>query len=182
MINPLKSSTWSPYWVGGLIGILSWFTFITAGHALGVSTAFETTAGLIEKGVVPGIAEGNDLFKKGLHIDWGWMLVAGIALGAFLSSRLSTATKEHTKESYWQDRFGMSLALRYVLSFVGGAVMIIGARLAGGCTSGHGISGGLQLAASGWLFVFVAFSSGILISRILFTTRKGSSCSTQSGN
>jgi hypothetical protein len=43
-----------------------------------------------------------------------------------------------------------------------------GARLADGCTSGHGISGCLQLAVSGWLFFIVMFASGILTAKLLY--------------
>jgi uncharacterized protein len=46
--------------------------------------------------------------------------------------------------------------------------MLFGARLAGGCTSGHGISGGLQLALSSWVFMISLFSSGIIIALILY--------------
>ena len=47
--------------------------------------------------------------------------------------------------------------MRLAAAFAAGAVMMFGARLAGGCTSGHGISGGLQLAASSWVFSAVFF-------------------------
>jgi len=45
----------------------------------------------------------------------------------------------------WADRFGAATVPRLAIAFIGGAVMAYGARLAGGCTSGHGISGALQL-------------------------------------
>jgi hypothetical protein len=45
---------------------------------------------------------------------------------------------------------------------------MFGARLAGGCTSGHGISGSLQLALSGWVFFASVFVSGILTALMLF--------------
>jgi uncharacterized membrane protein YedE/YeeE len=45
---------------------------------------------------------------------------------------------------------------------------MFGARLAGGCTSGHGISGSLQLALSGWVFFASVFVSGILTALLLF--------------
>ena len=38
--------------------------------------------------------------------------------------------------------------------------MMFGARMAGGCTSGHGISGTLQLAVSSWVFILLAFTVG----------------------
>ena len=45
---------------------------------------------------------------------------------------------------------------------------MVGARLAGGCTSGHGISGSLQLALSGWLFFACVFASGMITARVMF--------------
>jgi uncharacterized membrane protein YedE/YeeE len=53
-------------------------------------------------------------------------------------------------------------------AFIGGVVIIFGARLADGCTSGHGISGVLQLAVSSWTFFIVMFASGIVTAFILF--------------
>jgi uncharacterized membrane protein YedE/YeeE len=46
-----------------------------------------------------------------------------------------------------------------------------GARLAGGCTSGHGISGSLQLAVSSWTFFLTMFASGVLTALVLFRSR-----------
>jgi uncharacterized protein len=169
MLNIFKRKSWSPYWVGIAIGLLSWFTFLTAGHALGISTAFETTAGLVESRLLPvELVEENAFFQKQLKIDWGWMLVVGVFLGAFLSAKLSGDRSSNEVSAIWQSRFGKSKPVRYVGAFLGGLLMMLGARMAGGCTSGHGISGALQLAVSGWLFVAVAFSAGILTAVVLF--------------
>jgi uncharacterized membrane protein YedE/YeeE len=43
-----------------------------------------------------------------------------------------------------------------------------GARMAGGCTSGNGISQGLQLALVGWTFLAVMFPVGMLTAWALF--------------
>lgn len=168
MPNLLKMKSWSPYLVGTGIGILSWFTFLTAGHALGISTAFETTVGIAESQLLPELAKENKFFEKQLKIDWGWMLVVGVFLGAFISSKLSGDRISTEVPALWQSRFGGSKPVRYFGAFLGGLMMMLGARMAGGCTSGHGISGSLQLAASGWLFVLVAFSAGILTAVVLF--------------
>jgi hypothetical protein len=58
-------------------------------------------------------------------------------------------------------------------AFAGGVILMFGARLAGGCTSGHGISGSLQLALSGWAFFASVFLSGILTAFLIFG-REGS--------
>jgi uncharacterized membrane protein YedE/YeeE len=51
-------------------------------------------------------------------------------------------------------------------------VIIYGARLADGCTSGHGISGSLQLAVSSWTFFLVLFAAGIATAWVLFRSPK----------
>lgn len=56
----------------------------------------------------------------------------------------------------WPTGFGFE----QFFGFIGGFLLIFGARMAGGCTSGLILSGGMQLAKSGLIFeafVFVAF-------------------------
>ncbi|WP_404308713.1 YeeE/YedE thiosulfate transporter family protein [Neorhodopirellula lusitana] len=175
MNNFLTRKSWSPYVVGAAIGVLSWFTFLSADHALGISTAFETTVAIAERAVAPEFSETNSFFEiKTPKVNWGWMLVVGVFVGAFISSKLSGDRGAATVPPLWAKRFGPSPIKRFVGAFAGGVLMLLGARLAGGCTSGHGISGSLQLAASSWLFVIVAFSFGILTS-FLMLGREGSS-------
>ena len=175
MKNPLKMKSWPPYVVGAAIGILSWFTFLSAGNALGITTAFETTAAICEQQLLPDAAEANPLFaKKPPKIDWGWMLVVGVFAGAWISSKLSGDRHAETVPPLWADRFGSSVTKRFVAAFAGGLLMMLGARLAGGCTSGHGISGSLQLAVSSWMFVAVAFSVGILTANLFFRRKSQS--------
>jgi uncharacterized membrane protein YedE/YeeE len=68
----------------------------------------------------------------------------------------------------WIARFGDSIALRAVIAFGGGILMAFGARLAGGCTSGHGISGTLQLNMASWIAVVCFFVGGIAVAMLLF--------------
>lgn len=91
------------------------------------------------------------------------MLVAGVFIGAYLSSKFSgdRGSPASGVPALWQRRFGPSRAKRYAGAFFGGALLMFGARLAQGCTSGHGISGALQLAVSSWLFVAMFVVSGI---------------------
>jgi hypothetical protein len=58
--------------------------------------------------------------------------------------------------------------LRWLAAFAGGAIMGFGARWARGCTSGHGISGTLQLAVSSWMVTVALFISGIITAMILY--------------
>ncbi len=169
----LRMKKWSPYVTGALIGVLSWFAFASVDRPIGVSTAISKTAGMVESTVAGDHVSHNAYFTKFRpSVDWEWMLVVGLALGAFVSSRLSGDRRVDAVEGPWRARFGASTRVRHAVAFLGGVVLMFGARLAGGCTSGHGISGSLQLAVSGWLFFACVFASGLLTASLLFRKEK----------
>ena len=76
------------------------------------------------------------------------MLVIGVVIGAFLSAYLSGTLSFVVVPAMFGAAFGPSPALRLAVALLGGVLAGLGARWAGGCTSGHGISGTLQLAFS----------------------------------
>lgn len=168
-MNILRQRRWSPYVVGSLIGVLSWFAFWSADRPLGVSTALVKTVGLVEKAVSPAHVEGNAYYRKfAPEVDWEWMLVLGVFLGAWVSSKLSGDRPVENVPALWRRRFGAGAGQRYAAAFVGGVILALGARLAGGCTSGHGISGSLQLAVSGWVFFGSLFVSGLATAFLVY--------------
>jgi len=175
-MNPLTMKSWSPYVVGVAIGLLSWLTMASSGKLLGISTPFEQTGALVTKAVAPSAADSNCYYadkaasKQLPKVGWEWMLVLGVFLGAGLSSWLSGDRATQTVEEPWRSRFGGSVAVRMAAAVGGGLLMILGARLAGGCTSGHAISGSLQLAVSSWIFVLTFFAAGIITAFVLYRT------------
>jgi len=66
---------------------------------------------------------------------------------------------------------GNSVPKRLIWSFVGGFILIIGARMAGGCTSGHILSGGMQLSVSSLVFAVFVFA-GLLVAGKYFYKQK----------
>lgn len=180
MTNPLTMKSWSPYVVGIGIGVLSWFAFASADQPLGISTAFEHTAALVEKAVVPQAEQTNEYFAKKAEegkspkIGWEWMVVLGVFVGALLSSLLSGDHSSEAVPAMWRERFGGSVVLRLTAAFLAGSLMMFGARLAGGCTSGHGISGSLQLAVSSWVFTIVFFAAAIITALALYGRKEPS--------
>lgn len=165
----LKAPRWSPYVVGAGIGLLSWFTFLSADSPLGTSTTFVRAMAFAEKAVAPEHVAENPYFKKtGPKIDWQFALVVGLFIGAFVSSRLSGDRLDERVPELWERRFGPSVRLRAAGAFLGGLLLLFGARLADGCTSGHGISGALQLALSSWVFFLTLFAAGVATAWILF--------------
>ena len=108
------------------------------------------------------------VFLKAIGAPATLVYGALIFVGAFLSAMLCGVFKFSADSAVWTESFGPSKTKRLIAAFVGGIIIMYGARLADGCTSGHGISGCLQLAVSGWLFFIVMFASGILTAKLLY--------------
>jgi len=160
---------WSPYVVGIGIGVLSWLSFLLSDKTLGCSTAIARTAGMIER-----LFRGRRILEKPYYvryapvIEWQWMLVLGVVIGAFLSAFLSGRFAVEWVPPLWAETFGQAPLPRLLVALVGGILMGFGSRWAGGCTSGHGISGTLQLAVSSWIAVICFFVGGIATAMLIF--------------
>lgn len=165
----LTQVRWSPYAVGVGIGILSWLSFLILKKPLGVSTSYAKTSGIIERFLrSPDVGLKPYYQKIKLDIDWQWMLVLGIVFGALFSALLSGDFAFQWLPALWLSAFGNTPVLRVLTAILGGIFVGFGARWADGCTSGHGISGALQLAVSSWISAIAFFISGILVAHILF--------------
>lgn len=163
------SSDWSPYLVGALIGVLSMATFYFSNQPLGVSTAYARIAGLVGDLFSRGHTESLKYFQETRpQIDWGVMLMIGIVFGAFLAAYSGGEITGRWIPRLWEEQFGPSQLLRLSAAFAGGAIMAFGARVAGGCTSGHGISGTLQLSVGSWIALTCFFLGGTVVAHLLF--------------
>lgn len=179
MLSILRKPQWSPYIVGIGIGVLSCATFYFMEKALGTSTSFVGAAGSGVCAIAPDHVASNAYYLKEYGakaggfkpiFDWQMALDFALVAGAFLAAWLGGTFRKERVPSVWAERFGPSVAKRYAAAFIGGFILIFGARMAGGCTSGHGISGGLQLAVSSWTFFISMFISGIVTAVALFGT------------
>lgn len=167
--------SWRPYVTGALVGLLAtgsvFVSTKTLGQpkCLGASTTFVRAAGLIEKTVAKDHVANNPYFQsKKVKIDWQFMLVVGILIGAFAASMIDKSFKVESVPPIWSDRFGNQLAVRAIGAFLGGILAMFGARLAGGCPSGHGLSGLMQLSISGFIAMAGFFGAGILIAHLVY--------------
>lgn len=161
---------WDARPAGLAIGLLETFAMATAKRPLGVTSAIETAATATARAIAPRATGVNEFLvarDAARVIDWEAALVPGIALGSHLSARLA-GTRVPEVPATWERRFGPSRLKRNAAAFAGGALMIFGARLAKGCTSGHGISGNMQLAASSALFSVTMGATAALVARLLF--------------
>jgi uncharacterized membrane protein YedE/YeeE len=161
---------WSPYLVGALIGVLSMFTFYFSNKPLGASTAYARVAGMLGTLVAPKHTQSLKYYQENKPmIDWEVMLVFGVVLGAFLSAWQGNELTGEWLPKMWEARFGEdTVGLRWLAALAGGGLMAFGAGLAGGCTSGHGISGTMQLSVGSWIAVVCFFASGIATAMLMF--------------
>jgi uncharacterized membrane protein YedE/YeeE len=170
----MKLKVWNPYLAGALTGVLLVLSVLVAGKFLGASTTFARGASVIEKAA--GIDPAQfDYFttKKGKYgpgslPNWQLMVVLGIILGAFVSAKLSGDFKVQAVPDMWRQRFGGNPLKRAVVAFIGGVILLFGARLAGGCPSGHGLSGMAQLAVSGFIAMAFFFIGGGIIANLMY--------------
>lgn len=173
-MDVLSASRWSPYVVGAGIGVLSWLTFLLSDKPIGCSTAFARTSGMLERLVRRRSVDESEYYRKfPPEIDWEWMLVAGVFIGAFLSAALSGEFSVTWTPARWVTAFGPNPLTRWAVALVGGFIMGFGARWAGGCTSGHGISGTLQMALSSWVAALCFFAGGIATAMFIFRVVAG---------
>jgi hypothetical protein len=133
MMNILKRRQWSPYVAGALIGMVSWFSVLTAGEYLGVSSTFVRSIGMIESTFsADRVATLPYFVKEKPVIDWQWMEVLGILIGAFIASKLSGDFKKKFVPPMWERHFGPSRFKRWIIAFFGGIILMFGARVADG--------------------------------------------------
>lgn len=161
---------WNPYLVGGGLGILSWIVFAVVDAPLGISTQISSAASLCAAPALgqEGLSQMAYWQKHPFKWDYPMLFLVGTFLGSLASVITSHGFRVETVPHTWVERFGRSAPVRLLAAFAGGVVIMFGARMAGGCTSGHGISGSLQLAASSWVFFLTLFAFGLLTALLLF--------------
>lgn len=148
---------------GSGIALLNAFVFYYADRPIGASTFFPYVADNVF-GVV-----NNDYFKQiSKPGNWEVLFLAGSFLSGILISLLRKDFKIRMIHDNWEKYKGNNYGKRALWAFIGGFILILGARMAGGCTSGHVISGGMQLAASSLLFALFVFAGLLLTGRFFY--------------
>lgn len=155
-----------PPWavLGGIFGVVSALSILTWGP-IGVSGTYPRFIGAVFRRLTPDLAHANPYLEKmGSLIKPETFLVIGLLIGGFLAARFggqaaAKAESVHPGET--------TASKRNRDAFLGGVLIVFGARIAGGCTSGHIISGITQLSVSGLIFAAGVFATGILTAKTL---------------
>lgn len=158
---------------------------------IGVSTQFVIFDGIVWDAVSDSVVVKDSASKSGYTssnaylaksggkyaknvakpMNYSFVFVVAMLLGGFVASRLQTTREEKAKltsPAVWRECFGDSSSKRHLAAFFGGMLVLIGARLAGGCTSGHMMSGMMQTSISGYLFAAGAFLTAVPVAIFLY--------------
>jgi uncharacterized protein len=177
IVQYVKKEEWSPYVAGILLGIVGIVGVVLANSLLGASGAFESVAGLIGKKIAPalfsntywGIAGTRMTPVMRPEITYSVILLVGVFFGGMLGALSSRTFKIRFNDSeQWKKIFGPQPWKRWVIAFFGAILLEYAAGIAGGCTSGLAISGGMLLAPAAFLFIAGMFTSGILTTMIVY--------------
>lgn len=131
----------------------------------------ESKSGFASKNAYLSKSGGKYAKSVANPLNYSFIFVLSMVLGAFLSARTKgpkPTTPDRAAPEIWRQRFGEQGVKRYVVTFVGGMIVLFGARLAGGCTSGHMMSGIMQTSVSGYLFALGAFLAAVPVAMIIY--------------
>ncbi|MFB6343180.1 YeeE/YedE thiosulfate transporter family protein [Saccharicrinis sp. FJH62] len=149
---------------GIALAVLNLIVFLTAttNRPIGASTSYPYVAD-----VLTSTTSGTYFSKIATPGHWELIFLAGAFIAGLVFSLIRKEFKLTLIHDNWQKYHGSNKMKRIIWSFTGGFILIFGARMAGGCTSGHILSGGMQLAISSLVFAGFVFV-GLLITGKLF--------------
>ena len=180
---------------GGIALALAFLVAVWLAKPIGVSTQFVIADGMLWDLINPEVVVQDTESKSGYSssnaylaksggkyaahvarpINYSFVFVLAMILGAFLS-RFTRGPKPEAADKIapaaWRQRFGSGPTKRYAVAFLGGFLVLYGARLAGGCTSGHMMSGMMQTAVSGYLFALGLFATSLPLAIWLYNKKK----------
>jgi hypothetical protein len=139
------------YIAGPALGLLVVGLFLVANQPLGASGAYVQTAKAVRR--------HDDT------VHWRVWYFGGIVVGGFLATILGSGF--HLRSGYESLRHVWPLAAVIAVVAVGATVMGYGARMAGGCTSGHGICGTAQRSPASWAVTATFMSAAVVVTLVL---------------
>lgn len=169
--------------LGGVLLGLVFFAAVLLAKPIGISTEFVVVDGVIWDAIQPGLVDGTSStnaylassggeMAKGVStpLNYGIVFMLATLVGGGISAFARRAHRDPARHlpAVWVANFGTSTPKRLTAAFLGGVIVLYGARLAGGCTSGHMMSGMMQTSISGYVFALGAFAVAVPVAMTLY--------------
>ena len=176
------SQPW-PWYVAGPLITLTMVLLLFAGKSFGVSDTLRTTC------AIGGAGKVSDFFDFDWRSQaWNLVFVLGAIIGGFIAAiwlqqpdpiplaqatveKLQALGIENPGEEYLPEEIfsweGLFTLRGFIMLVVGGFLIGFGARYAGGCTSGHAISGLSNLQLPSLIAVIGFFIGGLIMTYFL---------------
>ncbi|MBF0402640.1 YeeE/YedE thiosulfate transporter family protein [Candidatus Magnetominusculus xianensis] len=171
-IATCKPKRWWPIPAGIAFGLVEVLSFYLSDRPVGITRGYTALGSMAEALIYPDHA--NKVSYWGIYepvIDWTMALILGTTIGSFLSARYSGDFKLNTVPYLWSFSKGSSTARRWIWAFTAGVMMGFAARIAGGCVSGLLISGVIQLAPAGFIFMMSLWVGGVATTFLFYRSR-----------
>lgn len=147
---------------GAAVAAVTLILLFVANQRLGISTGFEDVCSL----VLP-----NPYFKRrAVRSGRAWRLpfLGGLVAGGFLSAVLGGGWQPTWDLGMLDATLAPGPAVKLAWMFAGGLLIGFGTRLAGGCTSGHGIFGMSNFELPSVLSTLSFMLGGIITTNLLY--------------
>ncbi len=147
---------------GAAIGLITLALQFFANRSLGVSTGFESLCSLFSRRPYFNRIE---LVRGG---SWRLVFLGGLVVGGFLSSVLGGGWHPTWAAGMLDGAVGFGPLAKLAWMFAGGLLIGFGTRLAGGCTSGHGIFGISNFERGSLVATLAYMGAGIAMTNVLY--------------
>ncbi|MDA8256009.1 MAG: YeeE/YedE thiosulfate transporter family protein [Betaproteobacteria bacterium] len=165
--NPQIKPFWPPLAAGIALGLILLLTFVLSGHGLGASGAATDVVAGVGLKLAPEATKANGylgpMVADGSPIgSWMTWEILGVAIGALVAAFMGGRFRVQLDGAC-----SVGTPKRLISTLAGGFLAGFGARIAGGCTSGVGLSGSAALGIAAFVFLALFFATGMIVSRLV---------------
>jgi len=154
---------------GALLGLLQ-VAAVAISSPLGISTQWVVADTQILEKVSPAYVAEHPMISSAKYTEpgYGWWLAIGVIVGAALAALVTKRWRIDTVPLWWRANHGPGAGKRLAAAFVGGFLILLGARFAHGCTSGQFASGWAQLSVAALPFTVALFGAAMATARFVY--------------